>query len=76
MDPMPSTGQLNEIAELTREFAELVGRSSVEVMGALLSTKTLGRLGYRGDGCIDTDEQARACIAILSNWIRRTEDEL
>ena len=74
MDPTPSSEQLTRIVRLTRELAELCGMTNADVMAALLKTRTLRRLGYRGNGRIETKQQAEACIALLENWIGKKHE--
>ena len=71
----PNSLQINRILTLVWELHTLVGRSCAEVMGALLATKTMERLGYRGTGRIETAEQADACIRILEHWIEVKRNE-
>ena len=74
MATIPSSDQMTQIVRLTWELAELCGMTNVDVMAALLDTKTLRGLGYRGNGRIETEQQAQACIALLENWIRRKHE--
>ena len=74
MDPTPSSEQLTRIVRLTRELAELCGMTNMDVMAALLRTRTLRRLDYRDNGRIETERQAEACIALLENWIKKKNE--
>lgn len=74
MATIPSGDQMTQIVRLTWELAELCGMTNVDVMVALLDTKTLRGLGYRGNGRIETEQQAQACIALLENWIRKKHE--
>lgn len=65
-----SAAQLNRVGALVKRFGAMRGRSAAEVTAALLDTKTLKRLGYRGDGHL-TPTQAEAARQILETWIRR-----
>ena len=76
MDPIPTSDQMTQIVRLTRELAEICGMTNVDVIAALLNTRTLRGLGYRGNGRIETEQQAQACIALLENWIRKRHGEL
>ena len=72
---LPNRVQLNRILNLVWELHLLVGRSCADVMGALLATRTMERLGYTGSGRVETSEQADACIRILEGWIERKRSE-
>ena len=74
MATLPTSEQMTQIVRLTRELAELCGMTNVDVMAALLNTRTLRGLDYRGNGRIETEQQAQACIALLENWIRRKHE--
>ena len=75
MSAYPTKVQTNRILNLVWELHLLVGRSCAEVMGALLATKTMARLGYRGTGRIETYQQAKACIQILERWVEEKRRE-
>ena len=74
MATLPTSEQMTQIVRLTRELAELCGMTNVDVMAALLNTRTLRGLDYRGNGRIETEQQAQACIALLENWRRRKNE--
>ena len=61
----------NRVIELAWELACAKGRTCLEVMRAVLSTKTLARLGYSGTGHL-TQRQADAAVAILELWNNKT----
>ena len=77
-----SAESLNRAMDLAAEFAQMRGRTCLEVVRAVLATRTLARLGYRcdpehgdwGTGNV-TQEQCDAAIAILEIWIRRASEQ-
>ena len=71
----PNSLQINRILNLVWDLHSLVDRSCADVMGAVLATRTMERLGYKGSGHLDTAEQADACIRILEHWIEVKRDE-
>lgn len=68
-----SSDSLNVALDLIAEFAHMRGRTCLEVTRAVLATRTLANLGYLGNGHL-TQRQCEAAIAILRNWIRRSDE--
>lgn len=69
-----SAGELNRLGALIKRLARIKGRSVTEVTMALLSTKTLRKLGYDGSGHL-TPTQAKAAIAVTEIWIERSHGQ-
>ena len=69
-----SAESLNRAIDLAYEFARMRGRTCLEVIRAVLATRTLARLGYRGDGHL-TQDQCDAAIEILGIWIMRANGQ-
>lgn len=69
----PSAESLNRVTELVRKFAQMRGRTCLEVIRAVLATRTLARLGCDGGGDL-TCEQCDAATSVLEGWIRKASD--
>lgn len=66
-----SIKSLNHLSDLVRQFADMRGRTCLEVMRAVLATRTLANHGYTGGGRL-SQIQCQAAIAILEVWIGRS----
>ena len=72
---MISVATMNSVCVLIDEYAKLCGHSSVEIVNALLASKTLARHGYTaGQQGNLTEEQGLAAVAVLEHWIEVTSE--
>lgn len=69
-----SAESLDRAIDLAYVFARMRGRTCLEVVKAVLATRTLARLGYKGGGHL-TQHQCDAAIAILEIWIGRANGQ-
>ena len=65
-----SIASLERLSGLIRQFADMRGKTCLEVTEALLATRTLANHGYKGGGRL-SQVQCQAAIAILEVWIGR-----
>lgn len=66
---LTDAASLNRLHQLCVRLAQKKGRTVLEVTQAVLSTKTLERMGYAGNGHVDEQAQCDAAIAIVERWL-------
>lgn len=64
--------QMNEILQLAWQFAELKGKTAVEVMSALNSSQSMAGLGVAPDAAEYDQIQAETAKRILASWVEKS----
>lgn len=72
-----SDATFERVRRLVEQFAHLCNRTNVEVVHALLATRTLAQHGYTQEqGGRLTERQGKAAEQVLLHWIRSKSGDI
>lgn len=72
--PQPATAEsINKLTDAMQKYADMCGRSVTDVSDALVSSKTMKRVGYDGNDV--TEDQARIATMLVESWIDKSKEK-